>query len=156
MVHDLFTPLTSRRYAALHPLLAEVFEAMALHADRWLAEEGRYDLRGEELFALVGEHPLKPAEAARLEVHDRYIDLQWVLRGEERYGWASRTACRAPQGAFDTERDILFFSDRPESVVTARAGEFLIFFPEDAHAPLINPAPGEEASVRKVIFKIKA
>ena len=57
--------------------------------------------------------------------------------------------CQKPQGEYDAEKDIEFFEDVPDSYVTVLPGEFAVFFPEDAHAPLIGT--GE---VHKVVIKV--
>ncbi|MFR5871384.1 MAG: YhcH/YjgK/YiaL family protein [Alistipes sp.] len=90
---------------------------------------------------------------APLEAHDRYIDVQIPLRvrGEERFGWRPRERCILPRGEFDEAADIVFFDDKPSCYVSLHPGEFVVFFPEDAHAPLIG-----SGNVRKAILKIRA
>ena len=60
------------------------------------------------------------------------------LSGKETFGVKSTTNCTNPIGEFDTERDILFYEDTPTEYITLNKGEFIIFFPDDAHAPCIN------------------
>ena len=49
------------------------------------------------------------------------------------------------------KRDIEFFDCELETWFTLQPGEFALFFPNDAHAPLV----GEEKSIRKAVFKIR-
>jgi YhcH/YjgK/YiaL family protein len=84
-----------------------------------------------------------------LECHRKYIDIQLVLEGEEEMGWKALSHCAAPVADYSSERDIQFFQDAPASWITTPAGAFCIFFPGDAHAPLV--ATGK---IRKAIFKI--
>jgi YhcH/YjgK/YiaL family protein len=161
MIHDTLTPQTAVRYGAGNPLLRQAFEYLLAHFQEFAAPErnGRHEIAGDDLFYMVGDHVLKNPAEARLEVHDKYIDIQVVIAGTEEYGWSSRAACTRPVGSMNTEKDILFFEDTPASVVTVRAGEFVLFFPEDAHAPLRKPvavAMDEQANCRKVIVKVKA
>ena len=51
----------------------------------------------------------------------------------------------------DEKRDIEFFDCEPETWLTLQPGEFTLFFPNDAHAPLV----GGEKSIRKAVFKIR-
>ena len=52
---------------------------------------------------------------------------------------------------YDEKRDIEFFDCEPETWLTLQPGEFALFFPNDAHAPLV----GGEKSIRKAVFKIR-
>ena len=86
-----------------------------------------------------------------LEAHDRHIDIQLLLSGRERIGWRSRSICHDISIPYDTEKDILFFRERPTSFVDLLPGDFVILYPEDAHAPMI----GDGSEIRKIIIKIK-
>jgi YhcH/YjgK/YiaL family protein len=72
-----------------------------------------------------------------------------VIAGVEEMGWSARSRCQRPHGQYDAEKDIEFFADTPDSYVTVLPGEFVIFFPDDAHAPLIGT--GE---IHKVVIKV--
>ncbi len=94
---------------------------------------------------------MRDPDDAPLEVHDKYIDIQIVLSGRETFGWAARPALVSARGEFDTQKDIQFFDDSPSLRFTLGAGEFAVFFPSDAHAPLIG-----RGRVRKCIIKVRA
>ena len=155
MIHDSLGR-SAEKYYGLHPLFRQAFEYIDTHLAEWTdpASDGRHTIQGDDLFVMVGSHNLRRPEEAALEVHDRYIDLQVMISGSENFGWAQREACTEPRGAFDTTNDIGFFNDLPTSTTTALAGEFVVFFPEDAHAPLIRPV-GIAGGCRKAIFKIR-
>ena len=93
----------------------------------------------------------RPAAEAQLEVHRRFVDVQVILRGTDRMGWAPLAACRHEAQAYDPERDIAFFHDAPAACVDVPAGHLAVFFPEDAHAPLI----GGGETVHKLVFKAR-
>ena len=87
----------------------------------------------------------------KLEIHDAYIDIQVLIRGEqETFGWSERADLRKPLGEFDAGKDIQFFDDEPQTFYTLRPGQFTILFPEDGHAPMIG-----EGDVRKIIVKVR-
>ena len=139
--------------ATLYLSLNERFEkafAYLIKTDLVAAEPGNYEIDGENIYAIVMERELKKADEALLEVHDRYIDIQLVAVGSESFGWRDRHTCASPRGEMDTAKDILFYDDRPKSVVTLTAGQFAIFFPGDAHAPLIG-----EGTVKKCVVKVR-
>lgn len=77
------------------------------------------------------------------------FQYQLVLEGDEQMGWKPLADCHNPVSEHSDERDIRFFHDAPASWVAVPPDHFCIFFPEDAHAPLV--ASGQ---VRKVIFKV--
>ncbi len=111
--------------------------------------EGKYPIDGEEVFAIVSKEKGRREEKALLEIHKKYIDIQAVLQGTDTMGWKPKGECKQPAGEFDTEKDICFYSDKPDSKIAVKPGAFVIFFPEDAHMPSIS-----EDILHKVIIKI--
>ncbi len=138
----------AERYIALHPLFARAFDYLR-NTDLLALAPGRHTVEGENLFAIV-EHCAGRARAeAKLESHRRYIDIQLVLEGVDEMGWKPLADCVKPIGDFDVARDIRFYDDAPASWVATPAGSFCLFFPDDAHAPLVS-----DGMIRKVIMKI--
>lgn len=138
------------RYGAIHRLFPEAARFLA-RADLLELEDGHHKIRGEELYAIVMRANGKPAQDAQLEVHDRYIDIQVVLEGVESMGWKPRAACRSAVAEFDAEKDYQLFKDMPEAWVQVHPGQCAVFFPEDAHAPLVSPG-----AVHKIVVKVAA
>lgn len=138
----------SSRYAALHPLFQRAFNSIR-DTDFFALAPGRYPIVGDDLIAIVEQVLAKTKEVARLEAHRRYIDIQLVLEGDETMGWKPLADCLNPVSEHSEERDIRFFLDAPASYVPVPPDHFCIFFPEDAHAPLIG-----SGNIRKVIFKV--
>jgi YhcH/YjgK/YiaL family protein len=139
----------SGMYEQLHPLFKEAFEYLK-SVDFSKVEAGKTELKGRYLFVTVSDSSLKIADNARLEVHNKYIDIQLPVSKAETFGWKARRDLNEAVEAFDEEKDIQFFNDKYETLITVLPGDFLIFFPEDGHAPCI----GEE-QIRKVVVKIK-
>lgn len=136
-------------YYSVAPRLRQAFEYVA-RTDLAALEPGRHAIDGDEIFVNIMECDLKNPEDAPLEVHDKYIDIQILLAGEaETMGWCERRACRQPRGEFDAERDILFYEDRPQTFFEVVPGQFVIFLPEDAHAPMIG-----RGRIKKAIVKV--
>lgn len=138
----------SDRYAALHPLFPRAFDYMR-DTDLLALAPGRYPILDKQLFVIVENLPGRTREAAKLECHRRYIDIQLVLEGSDEMGWRPLADCMQPVGDYSEEKDIRFFNDAPASWIATPSGAFCIFFPEDAHAPLVS-----SGSIRKAIFKI--
>jgi YhcH/YjgK/YiaL family protein len=144
----------SDRYRALHPLFADAFGFLRgtdLHA----LETGRHAIDGERLFAIVEACAGRTRTEAKLECHRRYIDIQLVLEGVDEMGWKPLAGCVDPATDYDAARDIRFFNDAPSSWIATPPGAFCLFFPDDAHAPLVSTLKGPGAGmIRKVVVKI--
>lgn len=138
----------SDNYTALHPLFPRAFECLH-NTDLHALAPGRYPIVGDELFAIVEQAEGRTREAAQLECHRRYIDIQLVLEGIDEMGWKALADCRDPVDEFNAQKDIQFFRDAPAAWIATPPGQFCIFFPEDAHAPLVS-----DGAIRKVIFKV--
>jgi len=136
------------RYATLHPLFPRAFEFIRDTDLRALAP-GRYPIVGDDLFVIVESVVGRSREEAQLECHRRYIDIQLVLEGVDEMGWKALADCREPVAEHSEEKDIRFFCDAPTTWIVTPPGSFCIFFPEDAHAPLVS-----NGVVHKLIFKI--
>jgi YhcH/YjgK/YiaL family protein len=138
----------SDRYAALHPLFPRAFEYIR-NTDLHALMPGVYQIVGDDLFAIVEHVPGRTRDDAKLECHRRYIDIQLVLDGTDEMGWKTLADCHDPVDEYSAERDIRFFNDAPSTWVATPPDHFCLFFPEDAHAPLVS-----DSFIRKVIFKI--
>jgi YhcH/YjgK/YiaL family protein len=142
------TLAASVRYFRLHPGFPAAFAYLRSLPNGELAE-GRQELEGERLFAGVACSDGRGRQGAKLEAHRRYIDIQMCLAGEEAIGWRPLASCAAPESPFDAERDVQFFADRPESWFDLRPHWFVVFYPEDAHAPLAG-----EGDIWKAVVKV--
>jgi YhcH/YjgK/YiaL family protein len=112
---------------------------------------GKYEIDGERVYAMVSKDFGLKKEDALLETHEKYIDIQLILGGTDDIGWKPKSLCKQPTGEYDQESDLQFFADKPKTWLSIESGEFAIFFPEDAHMPLIS-----SGQIHKVVVKIAA
>jgi YhcH/YjgK/YiaL family protein len=135
-------------YYDMHPAFEKAF--VFLRQDG-LAElpVGRYEIDGDRVFCMISKGPGRSREEAKLEAHRKYIDIQYVIAGAEEMGWRRTATCTLPAASYDADKDIEFFADEPESWTEVPAGSFVIFFPQDAHAPLVG-----DAEIHKAVLKI--
>ena len=110
---------------------------------------GKYEIDGENMYAMVQEYNTKPKEQGFWEAHRRYIDLQYVVRGAEGIGYANINHLQ--QGEYDASKDFLPLYGEGD-LITLRSGSFVMLLPEDAHMP--GMAIGPSAPVRKIVVKI--
>jgi YhcH/YjgK/YiaL family protein len=142
------------RYLALHPLFAQAFGFLR-RGDLELRGPGVHPVLDERIFVIVEDCEGRTRADARLECHRRYIDIQLVLEGVDEMGWRPLAACADPATEYDADRDIRFFNDAPASWIATPPGSFCLFFPDDAHAPLVSARAGTAAGqIRKVIVKV--
>jgi YhcH/YjgK/YiaL family protein len=141
------------RYTALSPRFAAAIAF--LRQNPAALPDGRHDIAGDDCFALVQSYTTKPVAQAAFEAHRKYIDIQLILSGEETLFWAPLQNLGTVTQPYVAEKDIAFFAPPPQCTpLNLVAGEFAIFFPEDAHAPGIQTSGAR--AVRKVVIKVRA
>ena len=137
------------KYVSLNPLFAAVAEYMKDN-DIFAQENGVVRLDGAGLFVNYTVAKGKTVNDARIETHNRMIDIQIPLSCPETMGYTPRK--NLPEAEYNVEKDITFYKGEAEKYITINPGEFIIFFPEDGHAPCISDNP----EIKKAIFKVKA
>ncbi|WP_018478316.1 YhcH/YjgK/YiaL family protein [Pontibacter roseus] len=138
----------ANRYTCMHPLFPQAFQFLQ-EADLLHLPLGQQAIVGKDLFAIISEGTGIPEKDARLEVHRKYIDIQYVILGTDHMGWKDLALCDAPNDPYNEDRDAAFFPDKTSNWFDVPAGSFIIFYPDDAHAAMIT-----EKNVRKVVLKI--
>lgn len=139
----------TKRYESIHPLFKIAFDYLK-NTDFLTKEVGVTELQGKDIFVIVSDSDLRDKAAAKLEVHNSYLDIQLPVSKSETFGWKSRLDLKVPSEPFDEDRDIQFFEDKAETYAEVLPGDFVIFFPEDGHAPCVG-----QGKIRKVVVKIR-
>ena len=138
----------AHRYFELNKGFAKGFEFLKRPDLKELPAD-RYEIDGDLVYAIVAKDPGREKEDALLESHEKYIDIQLILVGTDNMGWKPRSLCKQPSGEYDQEADLQFFADEPDAWLATQSGAFAIFFPEDAHMPLIS-----SGQLHKVVVKV--
>lgn len=138
------------RYDGVHSGLATGFRFLQ-STDLRALQDGRHELDGDRLFVIVANATGKGPSDARLEAHDRYIDIQLAISGTDAIGIKPRGDCREIDAPMDAERDIMFFRDQPDFWMQLTPGTFAVFFPDDAHAPLAGTGQVHKAVVKVAV-----
>jgi YhcH/YjgK/YiaL family protein len=115
-------------------------------------QPGRYDIDGDNIFALISTYQTKPASEGKLEAHKKYIDVQYVIEGEELMGYAPLGSQEILE-AYKEENDIIFYTGE-KVFIKVTEGMFAIFSPEDVHMPGISV--NENFPVKKLVIKVRA
>ena len=138
------------KYVALNPLFADVVEFLK-NNDLQTIEEGKHFIKDKDLFVNIQVAKGKTQEAAVLETHIEMIDIQIPITCEETFGYTP--LCDLPDFEYNAEKDITKYGDtKAQTYVTVKPGQFVIFFPQDGHAPCIINQP----EIKKAIFKVRA
>src|SRR5687768_5470479 len=117
------------KYFSVHPLFQRAFRYIQ---DNNIAEaaDGKSDI-ADGLKAIISNAPGKTLEVSlsKFECHDKNIDIQLCLNGLETFGWKPREKCVLPNGDYNEEKDVRFYSDEPDMFFQLTNGQFAIFFP---------------------------
>jgi len=109
----------------------------------------RIELDGDKVFAMIQHYETKPKEQGVWEAHRKYIDVQYVVEGQELMGYANLGHLNANE--YNAEKD--FLSAQGEgSFVLMKPGTFVILTPQDAHIPQM--AVDVPQPVKKVVIKV--
>ncbi len=115
---------------------------------------GKRLIQDDRLFAGVDCYETKSRAAAKLETHRKYVDIQVLLSGEEVIEIFPKQELTVSE-PYNPEKDAEFYR-APENApvkITLRPGQFLVFFPEDAHMPCLMTSNTPQA-VKKVVIKV--
>jgi biofilm protein TabA len=152
-------------YRTVTPGLEKAFDYL-LNFDE-STPDGRYELDGELLVAMVQTYETQPAAEKRYESHERYLDVQYIVSGEEilYHTPVNRLEISTP---YSQAKDVMFFADPPATsaeaaatgwenpAVLMRAGDFCVLYPQDGHKPSCTPPSAKAAvKVKKVVMKVQ-
>jgi biofilm protein TabA len=114
----------------------------------------RYEIDGDNAYAPVSEYLSKTEEEGKFEVHRRYIDIQYVINGEEKIGLAPLANRRDVITPYNDENDIEFLTVSDSDYHKATPANFFIFFPSDIHKPGMRTGQ-DSVTIRKIVVKVK-
>ena len=114
--------------------------------------EGRMEINGDQMYVTFMEFDGKPSEDHLAEKHESYIDLQYLIEGEETIGWSSLREDSVTVKPYDNEQDYALYNPSSDEILLQlKPGMFAVFFPHDIHRPGMG-AP--TAKIKKAVVKI--
>lgn len=115
-------------------------------------QTGVYEIQGKDIYAQVMDAETGLVEEKRPEVHEKYVDVQFLASGREKLGFTPDTGNYEVDERIE-ERDLIFYKKvENEGFIEATPGCYNIFFPADVHRPAV--ASGEPMTIRKVVVKV--
>ena len=149
MIHD--TLKNARYYGNLHEGIRKGLDFLLSYDPA--TPDGRVDIDGNNVFALVQSYQTTTTGEKRFEAHRVHADIQYLASGDETIVSAPLARLKAVT-AYDAEKDCTLFADIPDAIsLILHPGDFAIFLPEDGHKPGCHH--GGPSAVRKVVVKVR-
>lgn len=117
--------------------------------------DGRYEIEGEEIFAIVMSYHTSAPESAVFESHQRYVDIQTVITGAEGFECAFSDELHVVT-PYDTSKEAAFYerTSPGRTRVDVSPGTFVMLYPHDAHIAGLMVGNTSKL-VKKVVVKVK-
>ncbi len=141
--------ITAVENKSLQDRIHKVFAFIAEH-DLSDMTPGRYEIEGSSLYMNLEEFTTSPAEGRDFEAHKKYVDLFYVVTGEEGVDISDIHALSS--AGYNEEKDRESLNGNAQKHMVLHAGEYMTLFPADAHRPAI--CEGEPKPMKKAVFKI--
>ena len=109
-----------------------------------------FEIQGKDIFVVVSEYETKNVEQGKWEAHRKYIDIQYVVSGEEKIGYGNINEMKIID-EYNEEKDVLFLEGKGDLLLVNK-GTFALFAPQDVHMPGIQLNNGQH--VKKIVVKI--
>ncbi len=113
---------------------------------------GKHQILGDAVYAMVMRSPSRAPEEGQFESHRDYIDIQYLVSGEEIIGLAPVEGLQVVT-SYDAAKDIVFYA-APENYrrLVIHPAHFAVFFPEEAHLPMCHYQGPHD--LHKVVVKV--
>lgn len=116
-------------------------------------KEGKHTI-SEDIYVNIEQYYPKPIEKCKLESHKEYIDIQFIIEGEEMLGFVNlNEKSLSPIDAYNEKKDIIFYNGEC-NYLKAKQNDFVIFYPNDVHKPQIA-TNNNNIPVKKAVVKIR-
>lgn len=137
----------TEKYKTINARFEAAMDFLLVHKDGGLAA-GRYEI-ADGVYAMAQYYNSKPISEGKYEAHKKFIDIQYIVNGEELIGW--QTLNKMSLIEFFEEKDFLHMQGKGD-MVPLTAGNFMILYPEDAHMPGIEM--NGSVPVEKIVVKV--
>jgi len=113
---------------------------------------GKHAIEGEQIYALVQKLPSRAAETAQFESHRKYIDVHYVVSGQETSGSAPARDLKLAV-PYDESKDVMLYNvPQQYTKIEVRPGQFVIYRPGQAHLPNCHLQGPHD--LHKVVIKV--
>jgi YhcH/YjgK/YiaL family protein len=140
----------AKQYNSTKAVWDKVFEFIRDHNLELLAP-GKYPIDGNNAYATITDSKSKELEKTAWESHRNYIDLQYIIKGQEKIGVAPVDSATVTE-PYNAAKDVAHYNAEGKYYI-GTPDIFFLFFPGDAHRPSIK-VDGYD-TVKKLVIKIK-
>lgn len=133
---------------------SEIYQALCFLEEMrdWKKMNPGTEVQGSDIFANPVSFLSKPEEECVYEAHKKYIDLHYIVEGEEKIATADVEKLQV-QVPYDEIKDIGFYEGHECGSYLLKPGDFMVCFPSDAHK--VGMMGESQNTVKKVVVKIK-
>ena len=151
MIYDILS--NAEQYAALNADIANVLEAAKVYTPENYPG-GKIQLDGDRVYMNLANYDTRSPENASMEAHRRYIDVMIMVEGSETIYVKDVNRLKNITKPYDASIDALLADlDADTTAIRMEPGNFVVLFPQDAHAPSCHgSAP---CQVKKIIGKVR-
>ncbi|MDP0494030.1 MAG: YhcH/YjgK/YiaL family protein [Fusobacterium sp. JB021] len=114
---------------------------------------GKNLIDGEEVFFNYDIVTTKEEKESVYEIHKKYMDIQIPIDNDENYSFSFSVENLKILENYNEEKDYAFYNGKIENKIKLTPEDFIIFFPEEPHMPLLMVENKKE--IKKAIYKIK-
>jgi len=115
---------------------------------------GKHAIEGEQIYALVQKLPSRAAETAQFESHRKYIDVHYVVSGQETSGFSPAADLKLAV-PYDESKDVMLYNvPQQYTKIEVRPGQFVVYRPGQAHLPNCHLQGPHD--LHKVVIKVHA
>jgi YhcH/YjgK/YiaL family protein len=137
-----------REILGVHRLFSPVWKYLKNHNLKNLPA-GRHSI-GNGIIAMMNAYDTKKESEAKMECHEKYIDIQIMVSGEENIGVCRKEKCKKYKYMEETDFQEL---KGKYDLMKLEKNCFFIFFPQDGHMPGLQ-INHKKKKVIKVVFKV--
>jgi len=140
-------------YTSLHPLFPAAFEYLKGFDPG--TPEGKYEIDGTRLYAVVQHYDTAPEETKSWESHQVYADIQFIVSGREKNIYAPVGELQST-GPYNEAKDVEKYSNegvKNPATLLLPAGYFAVYFPQDGHKP--SCMADQPEPIVKVVIKVR-
>ena len=140
-----------RFYQHLGPRIADAFTWLLAFSPTM--PDGRHPIDGDIAYALVQSYETKEPAQNKFEAHRKYLDIQYVVSGQEVIHYAPLTSLESDTD-YNAESDYALYREpRVSTALNLDPNSFALFFPQDAHKP--GCISNRAELIRKVVIKVR-
>lgn len=141
----------SSRYSGLGKGVQTALEFLSRR--KWLELPlGEHVVEPGLVYLELAEKTTTPSDTGLFQVHKKHIEIYTTEEGGDWYGYASIDNLN-PVGTYDPHTDLAFYEGQGIYLQVPK-GQFVLFFPEDAHKPWASFGGEKPRTLKTLTLKV--